>query len=80
MTTKLNLTIKESTAKKAKAYAAKHKTSVSKLVDELLTKHISKKKKPGKSFVEKWAGILTTNSPIDVDKERDAYIKEKYGI
>ena len=82
MTTKLNLTVKETTAKKAKAYAAKNKTSVSKLVDEYLEKLTNKTPKNDfKSFVEKYAGTLKSRTePIDIDKERDEYLKEKYGI
>lgn len=80
MTTKLNLTIEEKTAKKIKAYAEKKKTSVSKIAQEYfnsLTVESGKKKE--KSFVEKWAGFIKT--PIgDIDKARDEYLKEKYGI
>lgn len=79
MTTKLNLTVKESTAKKIKAYAAKHKTSVSKLADEYFEKLTTKeKKKKGKSFVEKYAGTLLNHIP-DIDAAKDEYLKEKYG-
>jgi hypothetical protein len=82
MTTKLNLTIKDTTARKAKAYAAKNNTSVSKLVDEYLDKLTTKVvKNDFKSFVEKYAGSLSNRKqPIDIDKERDEYLKEKYGI
>lgn len=80
MTTKLNLTVKETTARKAKAYAAKNKTSVSKLVDEYLDKLTVKPKIQGKSFVEKYAGILSGKTPKDIDKARDEYLKEKYGV
>ncbi len=80
MTTKLNLTIEEKTAKKIKAYAAKKKTSVSKIAEEYfsqLTEEGGKKKK--KSFVEEFAGIAI--KPIgDIDKARDEYLKEKYGL
>jgi hypothetical protein len=79
MTRKLNLTIEEETARKIKAYAARNKTSVSKIAEEYfgrLTEENSKKKK--KSFVEEWAGIAT--QPIgDIEKVRDEYLREKYG-
>lgn len=79
MTTRLNLTIEENTAKRIKAYAAKKKTSVSKIAEEYfsqLTEEVGKKKK---SFVEKFAGFAT--KPIgDIDKARDEYLKEKYGF
>ncbi|MDQ2751532.1 MAG: DUF6364 family protein [Bacteroidota bacterium] len=80
MTTKLNLTIEEKTAIKIKAYAARKKTSVSKIAEEYfsqLTENNGKKKK--KSFVEEWAGFIKT--PIgDIEKVRDEYLKEKYGV
>ena len=79
MTTKLNLTIEEKTAKKIKAYAEKKKTSVSKIAEEYfsrLTEENGKKKK--KSFVEEFAGIAT--QPIgDIETARDNYLREKYG-
>ncbi len=80
MTTKLNLTIEEKTVRKIKAYAAKKKTSVSKIAEEYfsqLTEEGSKKKK--KSFVEEFAGIAT--QPIgDIEKARDEYLQKKYGL
>ena len=79
MTTKLNLTIEEKTARKIKAYAARNNTSVSKLAEEYfgrLTEENTRKKK--KSFVEEWAGIAT--QPIgDLEKARAEYLREKYG-
>lgn len=80
MTTKLNLTVKDTTAKKAKAYAAKNKTSVSKLVDEYLEKLTNKTPKNDfKSFVEKYAGTLKHHIP-DIDAAKNEYLKEKYGV
>jgi hypothetical protein len=81
MTTKLNLTIKDTTARKAKIYAAKNKTSVSKLVDEYLEKLTAPKtlKTTTKSFVEKYAGTLKHHIP-NIDAAKDEYLKEKYGI
>ncbi len=80
MTTKLNLTIEEATAKKIKAYAAKRKTSVSKLTEEYFNKLTnSAKKKGGKSFVEKYAGTLKNHIP-DINAAKDEYIKERYGL
>ncbi|HXL54898.1 MAG TPA: DUF6364 family protein [Chitinophagaceae bacterium] len=82
MTTKLNLTIDEKVAKKIKVFAAKKNTSVSKIAEEYfnrLTKE-SKKKKNFRSFVERAAGIIKDVEVIDIDKARDEYLKEKYGI
>ncbi len=82
MTTKLNLTIDEKTAKKIKVYAAKKKTSVSKIAEEYfkrLTEN-QQKKNSSKSFVERAAGIIKDVEITDIDKARDKYLKEKYGI
>ena len=79
MTTKLNLTIEEKTVKKIKAYAEKKKTSVSKIAEEYFIRLTEKNGKKKKSFVEEWAGFLT--EPIgDIDKAKDKYLKEKYGL
>ncbi|SDD22181.1 DUF6364 family protein [Niabella drilacis] len=80
MTTKLNLTIEESVAAKIKLYAEKQKTSVSRIAEEYFAKLVSDKKTTGKSFVEKYAGIISDIKIEDIDKERDNYLKEKYGI
>ncbi len=83
MTTKLNLTIEESTAKAIKAYAEKKKVSVSKLAEAYFNhlagieeNHSNQKQ----SFVEKYAGIVTGKLAADIDAERDEYLKGKYGI
>jgi hypothetical protein len=81
MTTKLNLTIEESTVKKIKVNAEKGNTSVSKIVEQQLQKLLQENKsnKKEKSFVEKWGGFLKGSVP-DIDKARDEYLKEKYGL
>ena len=80
MTVKLNLTIDEKVVTKSKRYAAKRKTTVSKLVQELLSNQIAaeEKKFDKKSFVEKYAGTLKIRIP-DIDKAKDEYLKKKYG-
>ncbi len=81
MTTKLNLTIEEQTVIRAKRYAEKENTSVSRLVDNLLTQWLDEKEsKKKKSFVERAAGIIKDISIPDIDAARDEYLKEKYGI
>ena len=83
MTTKLNLTINDRTAKLAKIYAEKRKTSVSKIVDAYLSSLVKEEKprsKKKKSFVEKYAGIIKDIRIDDIDKARDEYLKEKYGL
>ncbi len=82
MTVKLNLTIDEELVEKSKRYAAKRKTTVSKLVQELLSNEIAaSEKKPGKkSFVEKYAGTLSGKlSDNEVKKIKDEYLSKKYG-
>lgn len=82
MTVKLNLTIDEKIVAKSKRYAAKKKTTVSKMVQGLLKKQIEmEEKKPAKkSFVEKWAGTLSGKlSEESVKKMKEEYISRKYG-
>jgi hypothetical protein len=83
MTVKLNLTIDEKIVAKSKRYAAKKKTTVSKMVQELLTKEVEgdQKKRQGKSFVEKYAGALSGKlSDSRVKKIKKEYIEKKYGV
>lgn len=80
MTVKLNLTIDETIVAKSKRYAAKRKTTVSKLVQELLNNHITAaEKRTTKSFVERTAGTLKISIP-DIDAAKEKYLKKKYGI
>lgn len=80
MTVKLNLTIDEKIVAKSKRYAAKRKTTVSKMVQDLLRKQLETEEKKIKktSFVEKWAGTLKIHIP-DINAARDEYFKKKYG-
>ena len=82
MTVKLNLTIDEKIVAKSKRLAAKQKTSVSKIVEELLTKAIAGDNgiTPKKSFVEKYAGTLSGKlSDENVKRIKDEYLMKKYG-
>ncbi|RYY06187.1 MAG: hypothetical protein EOP43_07005 [Sphingobacteriaceae bacterium] len=81
MTTKLNLTINEKTAKAIKAYAEEKKTSVSKLAEDYFSKLAGKDvdHKKEKTFVEKYAGIATGKLK-NIDAIKDNYLKEKYGL
>ena len=83
MTTRLNLTIEEEIVKKSKRYAAKRKTTVSKMVQEFLKRKVENNKGKGKkkSFLEKYAGVLSGKlSDERVKKIKDSFLKEKYGI
>jgi len=78
MTTKLNLTIEENTARKIKVYAEKKKISVSKIAEEYFNSLINEKKEKGKSFVEEFAGIAT--QPVgDLKSAKENYLRNKYG-
>lgn len=82
MKVKLNLTIDEKVAARSKRYAARRKTSVSKLVQELLEKHVAsdEKSKGVKSFSDKYAGSYAgLLSDEKVKKIKDEYLKKKYG-
>ncbi len=80
MTVKLNLTIDEAIVAKSKKLAAKKKTTVSKMVQELLSQKIAaeERKPKKKGFVEKWAGTLKVHIP-DVKKAKEEYLNKKYG-
>ena len=78
MTTKLNLTIEQTTAAKAKVYAAKNKTSISKLVNDYLSKiTATSEKRKQKSFAEKYGGILTNT--ISIEEAKETHLNKKYG-
>ncbi|MEO7393308.1 MAG: DUF6364 family protein [Chitinophagaceae bacterium] len=82
MTVKLNLTIDEKIVAKSKRYATKRKTTVSKMVQELLSKQleIEEKKPKSKSFVEKWAGTFSGKLTDEKIKGiKDEYLTKKYG-
>ena len=82
MTVKLNLTIDKEIVAKSKRYASKQNTSVSKVVEELLTKALAntEKKKNKKSFVEKYAGTLSGKlSDNEITRIKDEYLTRKYG-
>jgi hypothetical protein len=82
MTVKLNLTINESVARRIKLYAARQQTSVSKIVEKQLEEIINAEKKYDsfRKFLDKYAGSIKRKKPLDIDEERDEYLKEKYGL
>lgn len=61
MRVKLNLTIEELLAKKAKLYAEKKNISVSKLVENLLKSELESNEKPGN--LTQFAGLLDGQLP-----------------
>lgn len=82
MTVKLNLTIDESVARRIKSYAARKKTSVSKIVEKQLEQVLKTEKKDDsfRKFLDKYAGSIKRDKPLNIDEERDNYLKEKYGL
>lgn len=80
MTIKLNLTIDEKIVAKSKRFAATQNTSVSKLVEELLIKHIDKSREQKKSdFIKRTAGMVKTKQ-FDLHNEKTTALKQKYGL
>ena len=82
MNVELNLNIDETIVEKTKHFAAQRKTSVSKLVEELLTKQIveNSAKIGKKGFVEKYAGTLSGKlSDKAVKKIKEEHLAKKYG-
>lgn len=80
MTIKLNLTVKNTTVKKAKAYALKNNTSVSKLVNDYLETLTTKAtEKASTSFTKMYGGTLTHHIP-NIEEAKDSYLRKKYGI
>ncbi len=81
-TVKVNLTIDEKVVLRAKKHARKRKLSLSKMVTELLnnaTKETSLNSKMS-NFINKYGGAYASKEPIDINKIRDEYLKEKYGL
>jgi Family of unknown function (DUF6364) len=82
MTVKLNLTIDKEVVAKSKRYAAGRKTTVSKIVQELLRKQLMHDEKMGnkKSFISQHAGTLSGKlSGTSVKKIKDEHFSRKYG-
>lgn len=82
MTVKLNLTIDENVAQKIKSYARRKKTSVSRIVQQQLEEVIKSEKKDDsfRKFIDKYAGSIKRDKPININEERDEYLKKKYGL
>jgi hypothetical protein len=78
MTVKLNLTIDEEVVAKSKALALKRNTSLSRIVEDLLTKENQKSNKNAKGLL-KYAGILTGQLGDEKVKELLERKRKKYG-
>jgi len=75
MKTKLTLSVEESTIKRSKEHAARHGTSLSQFVEDLLNKELAEGEE---DFVEKWAGKLVLREERAGDP-RYEYLKRKHG-
>ena len=82
MTVKLNLTIDEKTAKRIKSYASKRKTSVSKIAQEQFEQVLKTEKSDTSflDFINKYSGSIKSKEPIDIKKNKEEYLRKKYGI
>ena len=80
MTTKLNLTIEEELVQGIKNYAKKNKRSVSQIVSDQLKIVLANPGKKKLPFSQRAAGIVKGGKFKDLDKLREAYLKEEYGL
>jgi hypothetical protein len=78
MTVKLNLTINEDVVAQSKALASKRKTSLSKIVEELLKKENSKRQKSENGLM-KFAGILNGKLSDESTEEMLTQKRKDYG-
>ena len=74
MKAKLTLSIDEKIIAQSKRYAQSHHTSISKLVENFLTKLSTKKEG---SFAERWRGQFRVE---ESDEPRYQYLKEKHKL
>ncbi|MGZ3755385.1 MAG: DUF6364 family protein [Mucilaginibacter sp.] len=91
---KLTLSIEPDKIAKAKSYATKHRTSISKMVSDFLTNEIAKDEVKEDPFLEKLkqmevpadilalTGVLKGKVPDDVNlwDAKYAYLKQKYDL
>ncbi len=80
MTTKLNLTIEKEIINNIKKYARKQNRSVSEIVEDQLKLILNKSPKKIPGFAEKYAGIIKGKKFNNLNKLRDEYQKDKYGL
>ncbi len=82
MTTKLNLTLNESTVRRIKIYAEKNNVSVSRLAEEYFDRITRPKSKINQKqkFSQRAGGIINDLVIKDISAKKDEYLGEKYGI
>ncbi len=80
MTVRLNITIDEDLVHKIKNFAKKHNRSVSQIVEDQLKSILSRHSEKKTSFSKKAAGIIKNTKFNNLNKIRDAYLKEDYDL
>ncbi len=82
METKLTLRLNDKVIKRAKIYAKKHKTSLSKMIeaylDSLTNETDTENKNNITPLVENLSGVIDLPSGFDYKKEYTEYLTEKY--
>ncbi len=79
MKQRVSLTIDPKVMHKAKQIAQQRQTSVSQLVEELLSRITQPSAKELEDLVDKWAGKLTL-APYDREDPRREWLWKKYGL
>jgi hypothetical protein len=79
MNTKLTLSINKAVTERAKKYASKKKTSLSKLVENQLVKLTSMEKEDDISpLVKSLSGVISVKAATDNKKSYADFLKKKY--
>ncbi len=82
METKLTLSMDEEVIKKAKEFAKKNQTSLSRLIETYFSNLTKKEKVDNKKVispsVKKLSGVLQLPNDFDYKKDRQKYLQEKY--
>ena len=79
MDAKLTLKLNKEVIERAKEYAKAQDTSLSKLIESILSKLVSEKKESKISpNVKRLIGVLDLPEDFDYKKERAAYLEKKY--
>jgi len=79
MKRRVNLTIDADVIRRARRVARQRHTSVSQLVEDLLSRVAEPSAREPEDFVEKWAGNLTL-APRDPRDPRREHLWKKYGL
>lgn len=82
METKLTLSMDATVIKKAKEFAKKNHTSLSRLIEDYFAHLTLKEKKPGNDeispLVKSLSGVIQVQEGYDYKKDRTAYLAKKH--